>query len=33
MLFVFLSKNARSAAEFFNLPPDRVIEVGSQIRI
>ena len=32
-LFVFLSRNARPATEFFNLPPDRVIEIGSQVRI
>ncbi len=32
-LFGFLSRNARSATEFFNLPPDRVIEIGSQISI
>lgn len=32
-LFVFLSRNARSAVEFFHLPPDRVIEIGTQIQI
>ncbi|HTL12511.1 MAG TPA: KUP/HAK/KT family potassium transporter [Bdellovibrionota bacterium] len=32
-LFVFLSRNARPATEFFGLPPDRVIELGAQIRI
>lgn len=32
-LFVLLSRNARSATEFFNLPPNRVIEIGSQIQI
>jgi len=32
-LFIFLSKNAKSAMEFFHLPPDRVIEIGAQIRI
>jgi KUP system potassium uptake protein len=32
-LFVFMSKNARTATEFFRIPPDRVIEIGSQIRI
>lgn len=32
-LFVILSRNARSATDFFGLPPDRVIEIGSQIQI
>ncbi len=32
-LFVVLSRNARPATEFFNLPPDQVIEIGSQVRI
>lgn len=32
-LFVLLSKNARSATEFFRVPPDRVIEIGFQIKI
>jgi KUP system potassium uptake protein len=32
-LFIFLSRNARSATEFFNIPPDRVIEIGTQIQI
>ena len=30
-LFVIMSKNARSAAEFFQLPPNRVVELGTQI--
>jgi KUP system potassium uptake protein len=32
-LFVRMARNARSAALFFGLPPDRVIEVGVQIRL
>ena len=32
-LFVLLSRNARPASEFFSIPPDQVIEIGSQIRI
>jgi KUP system potassium uptake protein len=32
-LFIFFSRNARSATEYFNLPPDRVIEIGAQIEI
>ncbi|MBI3567794.1 MAG: potassium transporter Kup [Gemmatimonadetes bacterium] len=30
-LFAVMSKNARSAAEFFRLPPNRVVELGTQI--
>ena len=30
-LFVVMSRNARSATEFFGLPPDRVVELGAQI--
>ena len=30
-LFVFMSRNARSATEFFGLPPGRVVELGAQI--
>jgi len=30
-LFAVMSKNARSAAEFFHLPPNRVVELGTQI--
>jgi KUP system potassium uptake protein len=30
-LFVFLSRNARSATQFFGLPPNRVVELGAQI--
>ncbi len=30
-LFAIMSKNGRSAAEFFQLPPNRVIELGTQI--
>jgi KUP system potassium uptake protein len=32
-LFIFLSRNARPATEFFNLPANRVIEIGSQVQI
>ena len=32
-LFAFLSNNARNATAFFQIPPDRVVEVGSQVRI
>ncbi|MEA3247479.1 MAG: potassium transporter Kup [Gemmatimonadota bacterium] len=30
-LFALMAKNARSAAAFFNLPPNRVVELGTQI--
>ena len=32
-LFVYLSRNAHSASSFFNIPADRVIEIGMQIEI
>ncbi|MFN2397036.1 MAG: potassium transporter Kup [Gemmatimonadaceae bacterium] len=30
-LFVFMSRNARSATEYFGIPPNRVVELGAQI--
>jgi KUP system potassium uptake protein len=33
LLFSFLSRNARSPTAFFNLPPNRVVELGLQIEI
>jgi KUP system potassium uptake protein len=32
-LFVFLSRNARRATNFFKIPPDRVVEIGIQLEI
>lgn len=32
-LFVFLSRNARPATDFFKLPPDRVVEMGMQLEL
>jgi KUP system potassium uptake protein len=32
-LFAWMQKNATGAMDFFKLPPDRVVEVGSQIEI
>jgi KUP system potassium uptake protein len=32
-LFVFLSRNARRATNFFQIPPDRVVEIGMQLAI
>ena len=31
LLFAFLARNSRPATQFFNIPPDRVVEVGMQI--
>ena len=31
-LFIFLSRNARRATSFFQIPPDRVVEIGIQLR-
>jgi KUP system potassium uptake protein len=32
-LFVFLSRNARRATNFFQIPPDRVVEIGIQLSL
>ncbi len=32
-LFAFLTNNARSPAAFFHLPPNRVVELGSQVEL
>ena len=32
-LFIFLSRNARRATNFFCLPPDRVVEIGIQLEL
>ncbi len=32
-LFMFMSRNARSATAFFGLPPGRVIEIGAQVEL
>jgi K+ transporter len=32
-LFIFLSRNARRATNFFNIPVDRVVEIGIQLEI
>jgi KUP system potassium uptake protein len=31
-LFAVMSRNARSATEFFGIPPNRVVELGAQIQ-
>jgi KUP system potassium uptake protein len=33
LLFSFLSRNARTPAAFFRLPPNRVVELGLQIEL
>jgi KUP system potassium uptake protein len=30
-IFALMSRNARSATEFFNIPPNRVVELGTQL--
>src|SRR5581483_6080746 len=32
-LFIFLSRNARRATNFFRVPPDRVVEIGMQLEL
>jgi KUP system potassium uptake protein len=32
-LFAVMARNASSVVEYFNIPPNRVIELGSQIEI
>jgi len=32
-LFRFLSRNARSATDFFAIPPNRVVEIGTQVEL
>ncbi|MBI2205569.1 MAG: potassium transporter Kup [Candidatus Rokubacteria bacterium] len=33
LLFAFMARNARSATQFFNIPRDRVVELGMQIEV
>jgi KUP system potassium uptake protein len=30
-LFIFMSRNSRSATEFFQIPSNRVVELGAQL--
>jgi KUP system potassium uptake protein len=32
-LFIVMARNAQSATAFFNLPPNRVLELGAQIQV
>jgi KUP system potassium uptake protein len=31
LLYAFMARNARSATEYFRIPPDRVVELGAQL--
>ena len=33
VLFAFVARNARPATQFFNIPRERVVEVGTQIEL
>jgi KUP system potassium uptake protein len=33
VLFSFMSRNARPANAFFQIPPNRVVELGTQIEL
>ena len=33
LLFIFLSRNATSATEFFHIPTSRTVELGAQVTI
>jgi KUP system potassium uptake protein len=32
-IFAFMTRNSQRAATFFNVPPERVMEIGSQVRL
>ena len=32
-LFIFMARNSWNATSFFKVPPDRVVELGSQVEI
>jgi KUP system potassium uptake protein len=32
-LFAFVSRNARSATDYFGIPPNRVVELGMQVEL
>jgi KUP system potassium uptake protein len=32
-LFVLMQRNARTAADYYQIPPNRVIELGTQVEI
>jgi KUP system potassium uptake protein len=33
LLFGFMARNARSATEYFGIPPDRVVELGTHVEL
>jgi KUP system potassium uptake protein len=33
LLFIVMARNAQSATAFFNLPPNRVLELGARIQL
>jgi KUP system potassium uptake protein len=33
VLFSFLARSSQPATRFFNIPPDRVMEIGTQIAL
>lgn len=32
-LFIFLSRNAASATDYFHIPAGRVVEIGTQVNV
>src|SRR4029079_14268773 len=32
-LYIFMSRNSRTATEYFSIPPNRVVELGAQIEM
>jgi KUP system potassium uptake protein len=32
-IFRFLSRNSRAATDFFSIPPNRVVEIGTQVEL
>jgi KUP system potassium uptake protein len=32
-IFLFLSRNSRAATDFFSIPPNRVVEIGTQVEL
>jgi len=32
-IFAFLSRNSKSAVDYFGIPPGRVVELGGQIEL
>jgi len=32
-LYIFMSRNSRSATEYFGIPPNRVVELGAQLEM